>query len=99
MPRINMIASKRAEKLRLAMILRKIGLAIVAEILIAFAVGAWMATSYFTKMNTIADLNVKISELQPTVREIETFQTAINELKPKLTLLNKAKESTMQWYA
>ncbi len=98
MPSVNMIAPRRAEKLRLERDMRRLVFVILAEIVIAVVMGGWMFTSLFTTGAQISDLDAEISKLQPVVKQIKEFDTATSKLLPKLKLLNDAKSITMRWY-
>ncbi len=98
MPSINMIAPRRAEKRRMERDMRRLCLVIVGELVCAVALGGIVCTKIITTGKSINSLNAKIAQLQPTVREIEKNEEATKALKPKLDLLNQAKDDTMRWY-
>lgn len=98
MPSINMIAPRRADKLRLERDMRRLVVVIIAELICAVALGGWICTRMLTTSGRIADLDTQIAKLKPTVRQIEDYERATKALGPKLELLSQAKESTMRWY-
>ncbi|MCX6343472.1 MAG: PilN domain-containing protein [Armatimonadetes bacterium] len=98
MPSVNMIAPRRAEKLRSERDMKRLVFAILAELVIAVVMGGWMFTSLFTTSGQISTLDAEISKLQPVVKQIMEFDTARSKLQPKLKLLNDAKSITMRWY-
>jgi len=98
MPSINMIAPRRVEKRRLERDMRRLVAVILAELVCAVAIGGWVCTKLLTTRNRIGDLDVQLARLQPIVKQIEGYDSATKTLAPKLDLLNKAKERTMQWY-
>ena len=95
MPSVNMIAPRRAEKMRLERDMRRLVVVIVAELILAAGLGGWVCTKVWTTNGHIADLNVQLTKLQPVVKEIAGYETATQKLDPKLKLLGQAKESTM----
>ena len=98
MPSINMIAPRRAEKMRLERDMRRLVIVIMAELVFAVGLGGWVCTKLLTTSNRISELNDQLSRLQPVVKQIENYQSATRKLVPKMELLNKAKEQTMSWY-
>jgi Tfp pilus assembly protein PilN len=98
MPSINMIAPRRAEKSRLERDMRRLVVVIIAELIFVVAMGGWMCTKMLTTSGRITDLDTQLAKLKPAVRQIEEYQQATIALKPKLDLLNQAKDTTMRWY-
>jgi len=98
MPSINMIAPRRVEKRRLERDMRRLVAVILAELVCAVAVGGWVCTKLLTTRSRIGDLDVQLARLQPIVKQIEEYESATKQLAPKLDLLSKAKERTLQWY-
>ncbi len=99
MPSINMIAPRRAEKMRLERDMRRLVVVILAELVFAVGLGGWVCTKLLTTHSRISDLQVQLTSLQPIVRQIEGYDSATKKLLPKLDLLNKAKDQTMTWYS
>lgn len=98
MPSVNMIAPRRAEKMRLERDMRRLVLVILAEFVAAAGLGGWVCTKLLTTSSRIADLDVQLASLQPIVRQIEGYESDTKKLRPKLELLNKAKDRTMTRY-
>ena len=98
MPSINMIAPRRAEKRRLERDMRRLVIVIAVELIFAVGLGGWVATKIFTTRSQIADLDVQITNFQPTVKQIEEYDSAAAKIAPKLELLKQAKSGTMRWY-
>ncbi len=98
MPSVNMIAPRRAEKRRLERDMRRLVIVIAVELVFAVGLGGWVATKMFTTRSRIADLDVQIANFQPTVKQIEQYDSAAAKIAPKLQLLNQAKSGTMLWY-
>lgn len=97
MPSINMIAPRRAEKLRLESNVRKLLMAIFIEALVIVCVAGFLVTKVYKTRSMISDLDVQLSKLQPTVNKIEEFEKATQSLTPKLGTLNDAKAETLRW--
>ena len=98
MPSINMIAPRRAEKKRLERDMRRLVVVIAVELIFAVGLGGWVTTKIFTARSQTADLEVKIANFRPKVKQIEEYELATAKLLPKLDLLNQAKTGTMRWY-
>lgn len=98
MPSINMIAPRRAEKLRLQRDIRRLVMVVIAEVLFAVCLGGWMCTMLWSTQIKITGLDRQIEKLQPVIKQIEDFESATNNLTPKLELLGHAKNQTMCWY-
>ncbi|OFX15301.1 MAG: hypothetical protein A2Z18_11450 [Armatimonadetes bacterium RBG_16_58_9] len=78
--------------------MRRLVIVIAVELVFAIFLGGWVATRIFTTRSRIADLDVRIANFEPTVRQIERYQKATAKLVPKMDLLNQAKTGTMRWY-
>ena len=55
MPSVNMIAPRRAEKMRLERDMRRLVLVILAEFVAAAGLGGWVCTKLLTTSSRIAD--------------------------------------------
>ncbi|MEN6581917.1 MAG: PilN domain-containing protein [Armatimonadota bacterium] len=98
MPSINMIAPRRAEKLRLERDMRRLVFVIIAELIVAVGLGGWVCTRVITTKCQIRQMNEQLARLEPTVKEIASYDKAVKALTPKMDLLNNAKGRTMRWY-
>jgi len=98
MPSINMIAPKRAEKLRRERDMRRLVFGIMAELVVAFALTCCLVIDIHSMNTRIAALDKQIDALQPVVDEIKQYDAATCKLQPKLQLLNEAMSVTMRWY-
>lgn len=98
MPSINMIAPRRAEKMRLERDIRRLVIVVLAEITVILVMGGWVGTRILTTDNKISDIDEEMRTLQPVVMEIEDYNRKTTALAPKLKLLNEAKDCTMRWY-
>jgi Tfp pilus assembly protein PilN len=98
MPSINMIAPRRAEKHRLEMAMRKLVAVILVELVLVVAICGWGFMKMLTTGADIKGLDAQLLKLRPKIKEIEKTDKKTAELKPKLDLLNQAKDGTMRWY-
>ena len=98
MPSINMIAPRRAEKHRLERAMRKLVAVILVELALAVALSGWGFMKALSTSADIKELDAQLLKLRPRIKEIETTDKKTAELKPKLDLLNQAKDGTMRWY-
>ena len=98
MPSINMIAARRSEKKRLETNVRRLLAVIVAEIVVGVLLGSVFTIKILNTRARIADLNVDLARLQPTVTKIENYEKLTAKLGPKLDVLSDAKTQTLRWY-
>lgn len=98
MPSINMIAPRRMNKLRLEKKIRYLVLALLAEIVLAVVLGMGLSYKWWGTTARTANYETQLTKLKPIVDEIESYKSKTEELKPKLNLLNEAKDRTMSWY-
>lgn len=98
MPSVNMIAPRRADKRRRERDMRRLVVVIIAELIFAVGLGGWVVTRMVTTSNRIAELDTQIAKLKPIVKQIEGYKRASGRLKPKLDLLNQAKDCTLRWH-
>lgn len=97
MPSINMIAPRRAEKKRLETNVRRLVLVILVEIVLTVSIAGILASRTYSTRSMVKGLEVQITKLQPTVHKIEYYDKAIQDLGPKVEILNGAKSDTMRW--
>lgn len=98
MPSINMIAPRRAEKRRVEQSMRKLAVLILAELVFVVALGGWVFTKTLTTRASIAELNAQVQTLAPKIKKVKDLEAKTAELRPKVDLLNEAKDRTMRWY-
>ncbi len=98
MPSINMIAPRRAEKQKLERDMRRVVAVILVEFICAIALGGWLTARLVATRGRIADLDVQLARMRPTVKQIEDYERATRRLQPKIDLLNEAKQRTMRWH-
>jgi Tfp pilus assembly protein PilN len=92
-----MISPRRAEKRRLESNVRKLLLAIMAEVLLVVGVAALHVACIRNTRGQIKSLERQIAAVQPTVDKIKYYEAGLGELKPKLDTLNTAKADTLRW--
>lgn len=98
MPSINMIAPRRAEKLRRERDMKRLMIVIAAELFIVAALAGWGLSNLLATSRQVSQLNKEIDKLQPIVEEIKQYDVATSKLQPKLKLLDDAKGVTLRWY-
>lgn len=98
MPSINMIAPRRAERRRLERDVRRLALVICVELIVGVILSGLLWARIYSTYARIGDLEVQLVKLQPDVKRIQTLQAATLKLKPKLQVLNEAKDRTLRWY-
>jgi Tfp pilus assembly protein PilN len=98
MPSINMIASRRADKVRRENNLRRTFYAIVGEVGVVLLCLSFLSVRLGAIAAEDAELNGKIQSLQPTVSQIQMLQNETARLMPKVQTLDGAKTDTLFWY-
>jgi Tfp pilus assembly protein PilN len=97
MPSINMIASRRFEKQRFERNARRLMVVILVEVVLGIALGGLFTYKYCDTKRRVADLDVQLQKLMPTVKKIEDYETATARLEPKVQLLQQAQDKTLRW--
>lgn len=98
MPSINMIAARRAEKVRLEKMMRIAFLVIVGEAVLMLFLLGFMTTRIFSANREITRLDNELARIQPTVEKIKAYEAEIKKLEPRLNLLADSREQTMLWF-
>lgn len=98
MPSINMITARRAERKRLEKLIRVALVVIFCEAVLVLLVFGFMATRLLTASWAIDRLDRKLEELEPTVTAMKEYESGLEELKPRLDLLELSKSETLLWY-
>jgi len=97
MASINMIAARRAEKLKTEKMVRGMLLGIFAEIAVALGLLSFFMARIFSAGLTLEKLSMDLKKIEPAVQRITTCQRLIKDLEPKLELLADSRESTLLW--
>jgi Tfp pilus assembly protein PilN len=97
MPSINMIASRRSEKQRFERNARRLMVVVLVEVLVGIALGTLFTYRICDTKRSIADLDVSLQRLRPTVKKIEDYEAATARLTPKVTTLQQAQVRTLRW--
>lgn len=98
MPSINMIAARRAEKLKLEKNVRVMFLVVVGELAVTLALLSFMTAQVYGANRSISDFDQKLKKIQPTVEKIKYYNSEITNLQPRLSLLADTREQTLTWY-
>jgi Tfp pilus assembly protein PilN len=97
MPSINMIASRRSEKQRFGRNARGLMVVVLVEVVLGIALGGMFTFKICDTKRRIADLDMQLQRLRPTVKKIEDYETATAKLEPKVQLLQEAQGKTLRW--
>jgi Tfp pilus assembly protein PilN len=96
-PNINLIASRREERLRLESLSRHL----LFSIAIAFGLGvvgwSFLAVRTFSLRGELSDISAEIIKLQPAVDKIQYYREQTGELQPRIACLEKARQQTLYW--
>jgi Tfp pilus assembly protein PilN len=98
MPSINLIATRREEKRRLEQHIRRLIWAIVTEFGVIILVASLMVAKIVNEHGQIAQLDGQIGLMQGKVDEIQFLASETSGLKPKVGILNGARNNTLYWY-
>lgn len=98
MPSINMIAARRAEKKKLEERVRIALICVIGSVAIALAILGFMTARVYSTSRAIVTVDKQLAEVQPTVDKILRYEDDINNLMPKLDLLQDSRKQTMVWY-
>lgn len=97
MPSINMIAARRAEKLKMEKGVRGTILGILTEIAITLGIFSFMVARIIGASLSIDKLDGELQKIEPTVQMINSYEARIKDLGPKLELLADSREATLLW--
>jgi Tfp pilus assembly protein PilN len=97
MPKINLIAERREEQLRLVRTTRNLFLALSGSIAILVSVTLFLAAQRLTMAGELRYTESKMSHLQPILDNIASIQKDTADLKPKVDTLTSAKDGTTKW--
>jgi Tfp pilus assembly protein PilN len=96
---INMIAARRAERLRLARITRALSLSAGMAGALLFAIFATMSARIIATRIESGRVDSQLARLQPTLDRIAALNQERNILKPKLVVLDNAQTATLRWHS
>lgn len=99
MPSINMIASRRADKQRQEMNIRKLLYGISVEVGCVILALTALSVREVTMRGHISDLASQIQNLQPKVNKIQALQDEMTAMQPKVDTLDGARADTLFWYS
>jgi Tfp pilus assembly protein PilN len=98
MPSINLIAARREEKRRIEQHIRRLCYIVMFEIGVIVLVASVMVAQIVSVHGRIAQLDGQIGLMQVKVNEIQSLQQGTAALKPKVAILNEARNNTLYWY-
>jgi Tfp pilus assembly protein PilN len=98
MPRVNLVQERRKRERRQASTARI--LLVGCELLIIAMVAIFFTTTIaiYRRKAQINEAEGRLREIQARVEQVKSTEAQIDDLKPKLKLLQTAKDSTMHWY-
>ncbi len=99
MANINLISSRRAERVRLARIARGLGVATVVVLTIGMGSAAFMFGQIIMAGGALAKAEVEMEKLRPVLDEIASAEQRQAQLKPKLETLTQAQVRTHRWWS
>lgn len=96
---VNMIAARRAERLRLARATRVLSVTVcVAAALLVLVLGGMSARILGVRFQ-IAQVEAELIKLQPTLDRIAALNRERERLRPQIAVLDEAIASTMRWHS
>jgi Tfp pilus assembly protein PilN len=96
---INMIAARRAERVRLARITRALTVATGIAGALLFTVFAGMSARILSVRFQVARVEADLVRLQPTLDRIAALDRERQKLVPKLDVLARAQGATLRWHS
>jgi Tfp pilus assembly protein PilN len=94
---INMIAARRAERLRLARITRALSMSALVAGALVVVTFAGMSANILKIRFEISRIEAELVRLQPTLDRIAALDRRLEQLRPRLAVLDNAQEATMRW--
>jgi Tfp pilus assembly protein PilN len=94
---INMIAARRAERLRLARITRVLSMSALVAGSLVVVTFAGMSANLLKVRFEISRIEAELVRLQPTLDRIAALDRQLEALRPKLAVLDEAQEATLRW--
>jgi Tfp pilus assembly protein PilN len=98
MANINLISTRRAERVRLTKVARGLVVALIAGGVLSAGSVAFMLTRQVVAAQRLAAADVRLAELRPVLREIEDAEAERAALQPKLVTLLTAQQQTRHWF-
>jgi len=99
MPSINMIATRRAERKRLARQIRITAMVLLGELVAVLAILSFVTARIHAANRTIGRLDVELTKILPTVEKIKYYEQETKKLEPNVNLLADSRERTLLWCA
>lgn len=99
MANINLISSRRAERVRLARIARGLGVATVVALTLGLGSAAFMFGQILMTGASLAKAEAEMEKLRPVLDEIAVSEQRQAQLKPKLETLTQAQVRTHRWWS
>jgi Tfp pilus assembly protein PilN len=96
---INMIAGRRAERLRLARITRGLTLSAGMAGALIFAIFATMSARIIATRMEAGRVDAQLARLQPTLERIAALNQERAILRPRLVVLDNAQSATLRWHS
>lgn len=96
---INMIAARRAERLRLSRATRILSFAVCTCAALLVTVGLVMGGRILTVKYQTASVEAELVKLQPTIEKINAIERERTLLKPQIAVLDDAVLNTMRWHS
>src|SRR5687768_13286980 len=99
MANINLISSRRAERVRLARIARGLGVATIFVLTMGMASAGFMVGQLLMASGSLAKAEAEMEQLRPVLDEIAASEQRQAQLKPKLDTLTQAQVRTHRWWS
>ena len=99
MANINLISSRRAERVRLARIARGLGVATIVVLTLGMGSAGFMFGQILMAGGQLAKAEAEMEQLRPILDEIAASEQRREQLKPKLETLTSAQLRTHRWWS
>src|SRR5688500_9065454 len=98
MANINLISSRRAERVRLTRTARGLSLTCLVATGLGLATVGFMGSQVFLAKSAVAGLDSELSKLRPIREQIEMDEKQRLALAPKIETLTQAQAATKRWF-
>lgn len=99
MANINLISSRRAERVRLARIARGLAVATIVVLTMGMGSAGFMFGQIIMAGGSLAKAEAQMEKLRPVLDEIAASEQRQAQLKPKLETLTQAQVRTHRWWS
>lgn len=98
MANINLIATRRAERVSMARLAKGLVGALGVAVVVGVGITGYMMIQILAAKNETTQVEAELTKLAPIRKEIEAAENQRKELRPKLDTLTEAQTRTRRWF-